>query len=93
MLFEFPGSIMCPVACLREFRMVRGSRDSSADPWLVHALGSFLSRFEFVAIFRKGLRYLGLCDDQFMGHSFRIGVATKVARLGLGNDLIRRIGC
>lgn len=80
------------MACLRVFRLVRGRRDRTEDPLLVHADGTFLSRFQFVAIFCKGFRELGLCDDQYTGHSFCIGAATEAASLGFGKDLIKRIG-
>lgn len=92
MLYAVPGSPMCPVVCLREFRNFRGRRGSIDDPLLIHASGSFLSCFQFVAIFRKGVRDLGSRGDTFLGHSFRIGAAMEAARLGLGDDLIKRIG-
>lgn len=61
-------------------------------PLLVHADGSFLSRFQFISIFRKGISELGLDESLYAGHSFRIGAATEAARLGLGEDVIKRIG-
>lgn len=39
-----------------------------------------------------GLRALGLCEYDYAGHSFRIGAATEAARLGLGEEVIQRIG-
>lgn len=88
-LHELPGSLSCPVRSLREFLLVRpvGPR-----PLLVHQDGSFLSRYQFVAVFRKCLMALGLCASKYSSHSFRIGAATEAARWGLGPSTIQRIG-
>lgn len=91
-LFQVPGSTMCPVLCVQEFRLLRAGIRCTSHPFLIHSNGSFLSRFQFLAVFRKGIRALGLSDSQFSGHSFRIGAATEAARLGLGEDVIKRIG-
>lgn len=52
----------------------------------------FFSWYQFVGVFRKGVRVLGLCAEVYLGHSFHIGAAMKAARLGLGADPIKRIG-
>ena len=58
----------------------------------MHKDGLFVSRFQFVAVFRKCLRAAGFEDKQFASHSFRIGAATEAARCGLGEAAVRKIG-
>ncbi|XP_073435627.1 uncharacterized protein [Dendrobates tinctorius] len=88
-LFEVSGSPLCPVSCMRNF----GTRwGSMTDPLLVHEDGSFLSRFQFVTIFRWCLERGGISAREYSGHSFRIGAATEAASRGLGEDMVRRIG-
>lgn len=56
-LFELPGSMVCPVEAVRAFRLVRCK---GAGPFLRHEDGSYLSRFQFVTIFRRCLQRAGL---------------------------------
>ncbi|XP_073524941.1 uncharacterized protein [Phyllobates terribilis] len=88
-IFGVQGSEMCPVKCLRVFRTTSASADA---PLLVHADGSFLSRFQFVAIFKCCLEAGGVSPLDYSGHSFRIGAATEDARNGLSDDIVKRIG-
>ncbi|XP_040290783.1 uncharacterized protein LOC121003196 isoform X1 [Bufo bufo] len=88
-LFEVPGCLLCPVRCLRDFQ---GRAGVAAGPILRHEDGSFLSRFQFIAVFKKCLRNLGMDSGKFTGHSFRIGAATEAARLGVRDEVIKRIG-
>ncbi|CAH2330134.1 micronuclear linker histone poly -like, partial [Pelobates cultripes] len=53
---------------------------------------SSLSKFQFLRVFRKALARLGVDPGQFGTHSFRIGAATEAARLGLGDEWVKRIG-
>ncbi|CAH2324730.1 micronuclear linker histone poly -like, partial [Pelobates cultripes] len=46
----------------------------------------------FTKVFRAGLGKLGLPAGRFGTHSFRIGAATEAARLGLGDEVVKRIG-
>ncbi|XP_075131908.1 uncharacterized protein LOC142204493 [Leptodactylus fuscus] len=89
-LFAVPGVDMCPVVCLREFL---SHERPAGTPLLTHEDGSFLSRFQFLAIFKKCLVHCGRLPADFGGHSFMIGAATEAARNGLAEDVIRRIGC
>lgn len=91
-VFAVPGSTLCPVDCLRRYRSLKLGVFRPRDPLLVHEDGSFLSRYQFVGVFRKGVRALGLSSEDYSGHFFRIGAATEAARLGMGDDVIKRIG-
>ncbi|KAM9326568.1 ficolin-2-like [Gastrophryne carolinensis] len=68
-----------------------GVRPPGNGPLLVHEDGSFLSRFQFLAVFRKCLKELGLASGDYGTHSFRIGAATEAARLGLPEEIIKRL--
>ncbi|XP_075129576.1 uncharacterized protein LOC142203043 [Leptodactylus fuscus] len=88
-LFGIPECIMCPVRCLRDYLP---SVRMSGIPLLRHATGDNLSRFQFVAVFRKCVVASGREPKEFGSHSFRIGAATEAARHGLGEDVVRKIG-
>lgn len=83
---------MCSVLCLRGFREIRGRSATLDAPLLAHADGSFLSQFQFISVFRSGVRAMGFDDSVYLGHSFRIGTATEAARLVLSDGVIDRIG-
>ncbi|XP_053321351.1 uncharacterized protein LOC128492713 [Spea bombifrons] len=88
-LLSFPGSDLCPVGSLRAYLAIRPEGEGSL---LRHADNTSLSRFQFVAVFRKCLGSLGLAPSEFESHSFRIRAATQAARWGLGDAIIKRIG-
>lgn len=88
-LFRLPGSDLCPVKCVEDFMALR---PESAEVLLVHRDGSFLSRFQFLAVFRKCLKALGLVAADYSTHSFRIGAATQAYHWGLGDAVIKKIG-
>lgn len=64
------------------------------------SLGSFitnssrkaLSKQRFVTQIRDILNSLGLQQDQYAGHSFRIGAATTVATVGIQDSTIQTLG-
>lgn len=80
---------MCPVLCFSAFVAIR---PGGYIPLLVHEDGSFLSRYQFVSVFRRCLWKMGLLDKEFSLHSFRIGTATEVTRWGLTPEVVMRIG-
>ncbi|XP_069840994.1 integrase/recombinase xerD homolog [Dendropsophus ebraccatus] len=88
-LGQLSGSGVCPVRCLESYLRVRLD---GALPLLCHADGSYLSRYQFTAIFRRGLSFLGLDPSRFAPHSFRIGAATEAASWGLGAEVVKKIG-
>ncbi|XP_073453710.1 integrase/recombinase xerD homolog [Aquarana catesbeiana] len=88
-IYPIHGSPQCPVGTVRKFLKVR---PDFQGPLLVHQKGTWLSRFQFVAVFKKCLQGLGLEEKDFSSHSFRIGAATEAARLGLDVEVIKRIG-
>lgn len=88
-LFRGVEAGLCPVTAVTQLAAVRTAGEG---PFLRHVDGSFLSRFQFIAVFQKCLKAAGLIPSQFGSHSFRIGAATEAARWGLGDAVIKRIG-
>ena len=88
-VFPIEGSELCPVGLVRDYLDIR---PGVGGAFLVHENGSPMSRYQFVAVFRKCLGALGLVAKEFSAHSFRIGAATEAARNGLGEEAIKRIG-
>lgn len=71
---------------------VCGGATANGGPLLVHADGSCLSRFQFVAVFRKCPGAAGLDPKQYGSHSFRIGAATEASQWGLNDTAVKQIG-
>lgn len=88
-LFSLPGLRVCPVSGVRAFM---GVRPNKGGPFLLHEDGSYLSRFQFVAVARKCLRAAGFDCLQFASHSFHIGVTTEAARCELNEAGVKKIG-
>ncbi|XP_073529688.1 uncharacterized protein [Phyllobates terribilis] len=87
-LFSVVGSVMCRVRCVRKFGLGPGGHSS---PLLKHEDGSFLSRYQFLAVFKQCLEAGGISPKDYSGHSFRIGAATEAARRELGDELVKKI--
>ena len=83
------GDLLCPVAAVCAFMALRGS---SPGPFFMYPDGTPLTKARFVNIVRTALQELGLPQEQFAGHSFRIGAATTAAQVGLGDSMIMMLG-
>ncbi|CAN2387186.1 hypothetical protein PRIEUP_LOCUS8220, partial [Pristimantis euphronides] len=83
------GTQMCPVVTWRRLAEVNVG---GSGPALRHADGSFLSRYQFTVVFKRCLHLLGVAEDGFSPHSFRIGAATEAVQRGLGAEVVKRIG-
>ena len=53
---------------------------------------SLMSRDHFISWLRQLLLRLGYNDNQFSGHSFRIGAATSAAASGVEDHIIQTLG-
>lgn len=80
---------MCPVMVLWEYLELRGH---GPEPLLMHEEGFFLSRFQFVQVFRRCVAKPGLLEREYSSHSFRFVAATVAARWGLSPEVVKRIG-
>lgn len=83
------GCPLCPVAGVLSYMTCRGSEPG---PFFKLSNGQPLTKAYFTHHIRSALRAIGLPDDQFAGHSFRIGAATTAARAGIDDSKIRILG-
>ena len=83
------GDTLCPVTAVCAFMAQRGP---SPGPFFLFPDGTPLTKARFVSIVREALRELGLPQEQFAGHSFRIGAATAAAQAGLEDSTIMMLG-
>ncbi|OCT58510.1 hypothetical protein XELAEV_18002071mg [Xenopus laevis] len=83
------GFAACPVKCFNDYCRVRPDHQGSC---LMPQDCSALSRFQFITVLKKTLQGLILASVEYGSHSFKIGAAMDIARWGLGEEFIRRIG-
>lgn len=82
----FPFSAYLAV---KEFLQFRPAFDG---PLFCHLNKMYLSRRQFLSVLHSSLKFLGYKTEQFNTHSFRIGAATFLSKLGLSDDEIKRRG-
>jgi len=73
-------SSLCPVAAILHYVVICGP---SPGPFFVFSDGTYLTRDWFVAAVRKALDLVSIDSSSYAGHSFRIDVATIVAKHGI----------
>lgn len=56
----------------------------------MHEDGTVLSRFQFIAVFRRCLEGLKVSVGDYGSHSFRIGAATEA--VSLPQEVVKQIG-
>ena len=80
---------ICPVEACLAYIAVRGS-----DPgyFFRDREGKWLLKPRFVSEMRKALAAIGLHQETYAGHSFRIGAATTAAAAGLEDSTIQLLG-
>ena len=83
------GCGLCPVAAVLTYAAARGSKPG---PFFVTSDARALIKQEFVCEIRKVLLRLGLPDNEYAGHSFRIGAATSAAMAGVEDSTIQLLG-
>ena len=83
------GNELCPIDTIVVYSVVRGS---VPGPFFCDKKGNPLSKTCFIGEMRKTLSALGLQQDQYAGHSFRIGAATAAAQAGLEDSTIKALG-
>ena len=83
------GLPLCPVAAMLGYIATRGARMA---PFFLDSKGRALTKPAFVAELRAILVSLGYPQDQYAGHSFRIGAATSAALAGVEDSTIQLMG-
>ena len=80
------GSSLCPVAAVLQFLALRSSS------LFIHENGSPLSRSTFVGKVKEALAAASIPQQNYSGHSFRIGAATSAAAAGVPDHVIKLLG-
>ena len=82
-------SPLCPVTALLKYIEIRGD---FPGPFFVDSWRGTLSKQRFIKQIRDVLNSIGLQQDQYAGHSFRIGAATTAAAAGVQDSTIQTLG-
>jgi hypothetical protein len=82
-------SDICPVERVKQFLVMRYSGPTCSLPVHVHFDGSNLTRYQFNSVLLKTLQF---CQNIVRSHSFRIGGASELARRGVTESEIKRLG-
>lgn len=82
-------NIICPVYRLNQYLAIR---PNYAGPLFCHINGSALTRYQFASVLNKTLNRLNIIDEKYRTHSFRIGRATELAKLGIPHENIKKLG-
>eukprot|EP00731_Ephydatia_muelleri_P032930 Em0024g474a len=83
------GGQLCPVTAILDYINVR--RDTPGY-FFVDSQEKPISKARFIAGLREALKESGYPDDQYAGHSFRIGAATAAPIAGVEDSLIQTLG-
>ncbi len=90
-VFSQAGNLLCPVRATERFLCMR-TCTSQGDNFLTHFDGTPVTRAQFTAVLQRALAFVGLKDQRFTSHSFRIGAATSAAMAGLPESVIQTMG-
>ena len=80
---------LCSVTAMLGYIAYRGSRPG---PFFLVSQDKPLLKVQFVPEIRKVIATMGLPQEQFAGHSFRIGAATSAALAGVEDSTIQLLG-
>ena len=82
-------TFLCPVRAATQYLC---SSPPHHTYFLSHFDGTPLTRFQFSAILRRSLGFIGLHDSRYTSHSFRIGATTSAAMADNLQHEIQRMG-
>ena len=80
---------ICPVSALLKYME---TRSDVPGPFFMDLAGGTIIKPWFVRQIRDFLSGLGLPQDQYAGHSFRIGAATTAAQNGVADSIFKNFG-
>ena len=83
------GRDLCPVAAVLGYIAIRGPQPG---PFFLNPRGQPITKAHFVGEVRIIIGSLGFPQEQFAGHSFRIGAATLAALAGMEDSSIQLLG-
>ena len=80
---------LCPVSAILNYIETRGD---IPGPFFVDSSHKALTKQKFMNQIRIILNCIGLHQDQYAGHSFRIGAATTAMAAGVADSTIQTLG-
>ena len=80
---------LCPLNACLQYMATRGTEPG---PFFLFKNRQPLTKSTFTSRIRQALQALGLPQDNFAGHSFRIGAATSAAQAGIEDSTIMKMG-
>ena len=83
------GALVCPVDAILSYLCLRGT---GYGPLVQFSDGCLLTRQRFVEALRAGLEEANVLQDQYRGHSLRIGAAITAAARGMEDSTIKTLG-
>ena len=88
------GQAVCPVTCMIEYLALRAnwSKGCRSSALFIDECGSPVTRHFLVKNLKLTLQTLGYNDQQYNGHSFRIGAATSAANGNVQDHMIQTLG-
>ena len=81
--------LVCPVLNMVRYLKVRPKIDGLL---FCHLNSKPLTRYQVSSMIKKAVRFLGLNENDYNTHSFRIGAATSAALMGKSNEEIMDLG-
>jgi hypothetical protein len=80
---------VCPISNMQSYLDVRPNIEGTL---FCHLNGKPLSRYQVSTMLTKAIRFIGLNDEEYNTHSFRIGAATTASLMGnKGNNKITEL--
>ena len=83
------GAPLCPVTAMLQYITLRQDRPGH---FFLNSSDEVVSKAWFISHIRKILAALGLPQQDYVGHSFRIGAATSAAMAGVEDSTIQALG-
>ena len=88
-LLPASGSVICPVKAYLAYTSIR---PNFIGAFFCHLLGMPVTRYQCQSVLQKALTVIGLSNEHFCLHSFRIGAATSAHLSNFSNEDIAKYG-
>ena len=88
----YVGKTDCPLCSVTATTHYMAIQGLTAGPFFVLKNETPLTKSVFIAKIRETLQILGFPEENFAGHSFRIGAATAATSAGIEDSVIRTMG-
>ena len=82
---------VCPIFLLHRYLSIRFSGQNGSEKLFVHFNGKPLTKYQFCAMLEKSLKFCEI-PLHIRSHSFRIGRASDLAKEGIDDEAIKKLG-